>query len=166
MFIACLLIASGCIKDYWVKSDTHPVYNSRIKPVEWFLSPLNRLNQNPQAIQPIPTIDLLAQGIPPVLIPETKPQTMPPVHKEEDKLAIEKEKAVSECATNRYWIEHFQDLLKKENAKPNPDLKTIVGIEQAIALYRGNSEKYAGLLVKYPELEKQIEDLRTRWKQK
>jgi hypothetical protein len=29
MFVACFLIASGCIKDHWIVSEKHPAYSSR-----------------------------------------------------------------------------------------------------------------------------------------
>jgi hypothetical protein len=33
MFVACLLIASGYIKDHWINSDMHPVYSSQTRAI-------------------------------------------------------------------------------------------------------------------------------------
>lgn len=139
MFLICMLFAKECIKEQWIKVDSHPVYNSRVHAI-----PMGGFRGG---FEPRATIEDLRDLEARLL--ETKKQIV-----------------VDSCALSRYMIDTVNRLLNAEAISPNPDAKTIAALQELRTKLQVSLVKHAVMLELYPELEKRIEEAQLKLKQK
>lgn len=127
MLAIALLVASADIKDVWIRSDTHPVYNSRIKPI------------------PMP-----GQGVVGLAGTDAPLMVRPDFEKDADDMAV------STTVVCRFGIERMNEEITAEALKPMPDAQRIADCQKIRASFQEMSRRYADRVARNPALEPRI----------